>query len=127
MPFDFEAARKHCYGIRLLIILDAGGSRNDALFAKLRARRRAAVAFIDDETCRRHLKAVERYGHELYSDDGHRKWGQLGLSGAAVLRLHMLGELDACNERLAELEAGLGAPAGLADKEGQGLGAEPPR
>ena len=73
---------------------------------------------MDDETCRQHLKAVERYAHELYSDDGHRKWGQLGLSGAAVLRLHMLGELDACNDRLVELEAGSVARAENGEQPG---------
>jgi hypothetical protein len=117
MPFDLDAARKHCQGLRTLIVLNPGGSRNEELFAKLRARRRAAAAIIDDETCRQHLKAVERYGRELYSDDGHRTWGQLGLPGAAVLRLHMLGELDACDGRLVELAAGPAAPPGLEDKK----------
>jgi hypothetical protein len=105
LPFDFEVARRHCQGLRTLIILNSGGARDDAILEKLRARRHAAMACMDDEQCRQHLNNVGRYARDLFSAEGHRPWAQAGISGPAVLRLQILGELDACLRRLVELES----------------------
>ena len=104
MGMELDVARRHCQRLRALIALNSGGSRNDELLDQLHARLRAAAASIDDVRFHQHLDTVERYAHDLLSDDAHLRWAQAGLSGAAVLRLHMVGEIDAAIAHIEDLE-----------------------
>ena len=104
MGTEHDVARRHCQRLRALIALNSGGSRHDELLDQLHARLRAAAASIDDGRFHQHLDTVERYARDLLSDDAHQRWAQAGLSGAAVLRLHMVGEIDAALAHLEDME-----------------------
>ena len=117
MGTEHDVARRHCQRLRALIALNSGGSRNDELLDQLHARMRAAAASIDDLRFHQHLDTVERYARDLLSDDAHQRWAQSGLSGAAVLRLHMVGEIDAALEHLEDLETVWDLPVQVEDQD----------
>ena len=114
---DLETARKHYSAMRDLIIHRRGGARDERALRKLRDLSRKAAAAVDDSDCRRLLSAVDGYGADLFSESAHLKWARTEISGADLLRLRILRELDGFHARLLQLqfEATRNAAASLAD------------
>jgi hypothetical protein len=90
--------------LRELVIHNPGGWRDEHSLQRLQTLCRAANAAVDDPECKQRLGPIEDYGCELYSDGGHQKWARGHLSGTDHLRLKILRELNAFNERLSCLE-----------------------
>lgn len=101
---DLNAAHRHYHGLRELVIHYPGGWRDGHSLQRLQTICRAASAAVEDPECKERLGAIEDYGCELYSDGGHQKWLRGQLSGTDYLRLKILRELNAFNERLSCLE-----------------------
>jgi hypothetical protein len=101
---DLDAGHRHYHGLRELVIHNPGGWRDEHSLQRLQTICRAANAAVEDPECRDRLGAIEDYGCELYSDGGHQKWTRGHLPGTDYLRLKILRELNAFNERLSCLE-----------------------
>jgi hypothetical protein len=101
---DLGAGHRHYYGLRVLVIHNPGGWRDEHSLQRLQTLCRAANAAVDDPECKERLGAIEDYGCELYSDGDHQKWARGHLSGTDHLRLKILRELNAFNEHLSCLE-----------------------
>ena len=102
---DIAVAREHCGAMRALVMRTVGGREDRESLRKLREILRSASAAIDDADCRSLLSSVERCGADLFSKSGHLKWATAHVSGADVLTLQILRELDAFEARLLRLEA----------------------
>jgi len=111
MPYqDLDGARAHYHALRGLIIHHPGGWRDEIVLRKLEYTCRAAADATGDRECRKHIGAIEDYCQELYSAAEHLKWAHGHTSGADYLRLQILRELDAFNDRLSVIEAARDAP-----------------
>ena len=96
-----DDALEQCRRIRELILHHSGGwADNDAL-DRFSVYCRAASRAADDPGGRDLMDAAYGYALELFSARAHEKWALGGTSGADVLRLKILGTLDAFHDSLA--------------------------
>lgn len=99
-----DDALTHCARIRDLILHHRGGwADTDALriFGQLSC---AAAGAADDEECSALLRNAEQYAADLFSASAHHNWARGKTSGADILRLCILGKLDAFRDRLVHLQ-----------------------
>ncbi len=105
MPFeDLEIARRQAKAVRELIIVNRGGREDSDARGRVHELLTGAWV-VEDEECRRRLMEIERCSRALFSATAHLDWARGQTSGADVLRLQMLRELDAFNSRLAAIES----------------------
>lgn len=105
MPFeDLEIARKQAKALREFIIVHRGGGEDDDARARVHELLMGAWV-IEDAECKKRLVDIEQCSRALFSATAHLDWARGQTSGADVLRLQMLRELDAFNSRLAAIES----------------------
>ena len=97
---DLKAVREHYARLRELVIHNSGGWNDAGSRAEVERLCRAGMAALDDAECRERLRAVQAQARDLFSEDGHVKWGRKNVSGADYLRLQILIALEALNTRL---------------------------
>jgi hypothetical protein len=101
---DLSEAHRHYAVLRDLIIHQPGGWADAETLARVQRACRAANDTLDDGECRERLGDIERYAADLYSRTGHYKWARSATSGADVLRLLILRELNAFDARVIVLQ-----------------------
>ena len=104
-PRATDDAMSYCARIRDLILTHPGGWADlDALqrFWQLSG---AAERAADDTESSELLRAAGQYAADLFSRADHYKWARGSTSGADVLRLCILGRLDAFRDRVRVLLA----------------------
>jgi hypothetical protein len=109
-PGATRDALAYCARIRDLILHHSGGWADGAALWKFRLLSHAAQRAAADAECAALLRATEAYAADLFSKDEHRKWAHGRTSGPDVLRLNILGKLDAVRERLVALSPGARPP-----------------
>lgn len=111
-----EDALAYCARIRDLILLHSGGWADAEALRKFKLLSQAAVRAAADAECSELMRTAEQHAADLFSAGAHLKWAKGSTSGADVLRLSILGRLDAFRHRAIELQAaGRGADAPDAD------------
>ena len=124
MPYpDLFIAAKHCQAMREFIILRMGGKRDDSSLSRLREMAGQAAASVDDTECKDFAAAIVALATDLFSDTGHAKWAHGQTSGADFLRLRILREISALQNRLAAIESMRVA----AEQHGQFSDSHPPK
>lgn len=101
---DLDEARKHHSALRDLFLYMTGGRNDRAALARVRVLCRAAARAVDDAECREKLEFVRMRAADMFSNEAHLKWERNSFSGVYVLRLQILGALDAFNVRLDSIE-----------------------
>ena len=92
---------RECYArLRELVIHNAGGWEDVESRSKVDRLCEAGIVALVDEECRERLRTVRTQARELFSREGHLKWGRRNMSGADYLRLQILIALEAVNTRL---------------------------
>lgn len=91
--------------MRDLIVMHTGGWQDDASLKTLKQLARAAASAVDDAECKDLGEAIILFAAELFSVSGHEKWAYGQTSGGDVLRLRILREIKAFQDRLSYLEA----------------------
>lgn len=105
MPFeDLEIARKQAKALRELIIVHPGGREDDDARARVHELLKGAWV-IQDAECKKRLMEIEQCSRALFSATAHLDWARGQTSGADVLRLQILRELDAFNSRVEAIES----------------------
>ena len=102
---DVLENRKSSAELRSLVIQSAGGCVDATRLGRIVSLCLAAST-IDDEECRKHMRAVHNQAADLYSDSAHAKWANGSIEGRNILRLQILRLLDLYNGRLDELAFG---------------------
>jgi hypothetical protein len=106
MPYpDLFIAAKHCQAMREFIILRMGGKQDGSSLSRLREMARQAAASVNDAECDEFAGAIVALATDLFSDTGHAKWAHGRTSGADFLRLRILREISALQNRLAAIES----------------------
>ena len=101
---DLFAAASHCQVMREFIILRVGGKQDDASIRELRGMAAAAAVAVEDAECKALTEAIVHLATDLFSDSAHAKWAHGQTSGADFLRLRILREIKAFQDRLAAIE-----------------------
>ena len=96
-----DDALAQCERIRELILHSRGGWADQAALDRFSVYSRAASRAAEDPDCRDLMDAAYRYALDLFSATAHEKWAVGGTSGADVLRLKILGTLNAFRGNLA--------------------------
>lgn len=104
-------ALAHCARIRDLILHHSGGWADADALRKFRLLSSAAARAAEDSECSELMRTAEEYASDLFSDSAHHKWARSSTSGVDVLRLGILGKLDAFRDRLTQLLAARRGPA----------------
>ena len=99
-PGATRDALAYCARVRDLILHHNGGWADGEALRKFRLLSYAAARAAADEQCAELLRTADEYAADLFSESAHRKWAQGQTAGADVLRLCILGKLDAVRERL---------------------------
>lgn len=107
-PGATRDALAYCARIRDLILHHSGGWADGEALQKFRLLSYAAARAATDAECAQLMRDADEYAADLFSESAHHKWAQGRTSGADVLRLSILGKLDAIRERL----IGVPDPAG---------------
>jgi hypothetical protein len=115
---DLRDLREYYSTLRELVMRHAGGWDDADSRVKVDGLCGAAMAVLDDIECRERLRAVRSHAAELYSREGHLKWGRAGMTGADYLRLQILIALEAVNTRLFFIETLRNRAAAAAAPEG---------
>ncbi len=102
---DLFIAAKHCQAMRELIVMKAGGGQDDASLKSIRHLARAAASAVDDPDCKDLGETIIHFARHLFSTSGHAEFANGQTSGADVLRLRILREIQAFRDRLTYLEA----------------------
>lgn len=102
MPHD---ALGHCSRLRDLILHRRGGGVDAAALRTFQELSRAAARAADDSECTELMRSAAQYASDLFSESAHRKWAKGNVSGAYILRLCILGNLNEFSERLIQAEA----------------------
>ena len=97
MPHD---ALGHCSRLRDLILHRRGGGVDAAALRTFQELSRAAARAADDSECTELMRSAAQYASDLFSESAHRKWAKGNVSGAYILRLCILGDLNEFCERL---------------------------
>ena len=109
-------ALEYCARIRDLILHHSGGWADADELRKFRLLSSAAARATGDAECAEIMRTADQYAADLFSATDHQKWARRSASGADVLRLSILGRLDAFRERVIQLQAaGRGPDASDAD------------
>lgn len=108
---DLFIAAKHCQAMRDVIVMRTGGREDDASLMSIRRLARAAAAAVDDADCRDLGETIIHFATHLFSERGHEEFANGKTSGADVLRLRILREIQAFRDRLSYLEAMRGSAA----------------
>jgi hypothetical protein len=96
-----DDALEQCGRIRELILHHSGGWADKVALDQFSIYCRAASRAAEDPDCRELMDAAYRYALDLFSATAHEKWAVGGTSGADVLRLKILGMLNAFRGNLA--------------------------
>lgn len=96
-------ALTYCARIRDLILHHLGGWADIAALSAFRHLSGAAARAARDPECVELMRVADQYASELFSERGHAAWARGKTSGPDVLRLCILGKLDAFRERLLAL------------------------
>jgi hypothetical protein len=120
---DLKEVREYYSTLRELVMRHAGGWDDADSRIKVDGLCGAGMAALEDLECRERLRAVRAQATELYSRDGHLKWGRASMTGADYLRLQILIALEAINTRLFFIETLRNRAAAPPAPEG----ARPPR
>jgi hypothetical protein len=93
------------YGARIrdLILHHLGGWADTAALSAFRHLSHAAAQAARDPACVELMRLADQYASELFSERGHAAWARGKTSGPDVLRLCILGKLDAFRERVLAL------------------------
>lgn len=102
---DIFIAAKHCQAMRDLIVMHTGGWQDDASLRTIRQLARAAASAVDDADCKDLGETIIHFASHLFSVAGHAEFAHGQTSGADVLRLRILREIQAFRDRLSYLEA----------------------
>lgn len=102
---DLFIAAKHCQAMREFIVMHTGGRQDDASLSSLRKLARAAASAVDDSECKDLAETIIHFAAHLFSATGHAEFAHGQTSGADVLRLRILREIQAFRDRLSYLEA----------------------
>ena len=102
---DLFIAAKHCEAMRDFIVMHPGGRQDDASLKTIRHLARAAASAVDDADCRDLGEMIIHFATHLFSPSGHEQFATGQTSGADVLRLRLLREIQALRDRLTDLEA----------------------
>lgn len=106
MPYeDLSRALAQCESIRQFIIHNPGGREHTSALTQIRELLASADAAVEDYECKRLVRLIEHAASELFSAIEHEKWARGQTSGADVLRLQILRDLDAFKNRLTTIEA----------------------
>ena len=100
-------ALAHCARIRDLILHHSGGWPDADALRNFRLLSGATSRAADDVDCDELLRTAEQYAADLFSASAHYTWARGKTSGADVLRLCILGKLDALRARLTKLHGGV--------------------
>jgi hypothetical protein len=95
-------ALAHCGRIRDLILHHSGGWADADALRKFQRLSYSAACAADDAECAELMRVADEYAADLFSEANHTKWARGRTSGADVLRLFILGKLDAFRARLQE-------------------------
>ena len=97
----------YCARIRDLILHHSGGWADAEALRNFRLLCGATSRAADDADCDGLLRTAEQYAADLFSASAHYAWARGKTSGADVLRLCILGKLDALRARLTKLHDGV--------------------
>jgi hypothetical protein len=115
MPYaDLLAAGRHGQSMRDIVVLRTGGWQDDRSLEQLQGLADAAASSVGDAECKALLAAIVRLATDLFSAAGHARWAQGHTSGADFLRLQILREIKAFQDRLAAIDAMRTGPIGEA-------------
>jgi hypothetical protein len=121
MSHATQDALGHCSRLRDLILQRRGGGADDVALRTFRNLSKAAARAADDAECVALMQSAEQYATDLFSESAHRKWTKGSTSGAYVLRLCILGDLNEFCERLMQADAlALGGVAAIHRDGGSG-------
>jgi len=101
---DLFIAGKYCQSMRDLIVVHTGGWQDDHSLQRFQEMAAAAAASVDDGECKDLAAEIMRLATDLFSATDHEQWVQGKTSGADVLRLRILREVRAFQDRLAAIE-----------------------
>ena len=101
---DLFIAAKHCEAMRDLVVIQPGGRKDDASLSRIRQLARAAASAADDADCKDLGETIIHFATHLFSASGHEEFAYGQTSGADVLRLRILREIQALRDRLSYLE-----------------------
>jgi hypothetical protein len=96
-----DDALAQCERIRELVLHHSGGWADEHALDRFSVYSRAASRAAEDPDCRDLMDAAFRYALDLFSATAHEKWALGATSGADVLRLKILGTLNAFRGNLA--------------------------
>jgi|SRR6185503_2703448 len=96
-----DDALAQCRRLRELILHHRGGWADQDALDRFSVHCRAASRVAEDPDCRDLMDAAYRYALDLFSATAHEKWALGGTSGADVLRLKIIGTLNAFRDTLA--------------------------
>ena len=96
-------ALTYCARIRDLILHHLGGWADIAALSSFRHLSAAAGRAARDPACAELMRVADQYASDLFSDSAHAAWARGKTSGPDVLRLCILGKLDAFRERVLAL------------------------
>jgi len=102
---DLDDARRHHGALLEIILHHPGGWSDRASLNKIVGLCRVACAAIDDAQCAEQLRIVAQYATDLFSEQDHKKWERINVSGADFLRLEIMRALHSFSRRLSEVEA----------------------
>jgi len=77
----------------------AAAGPTPTVLRKFREMSSAAALAADDAECSALMRTAEHYAADLFSSSAHYAWARGKTSGADILRLCILGKLDAFRER----------------------------
>lgn len=100
MPYaDLFIAAKHCQLMRDLVIVHTGGWHDDPSLRQMHDMAAAAASAVDGKECKDFAAAITHLSTDLFSASGHEKWAHGRTSGADFLRLRILREIKAFQDR----------------------------
>jgi len=100
--------------MRELIIHHRGGWRDEQSIWQMQQFCWAALGAVEDSECMECIKSIQSYASDLFSEFYHHRWARRHMTGADVLRLQILRELEAFYARLVVLElSGVALPVFL--------------
>jgi hypothetical protein len=100
-----EDALSYCARIRDLVLHHSGGWADADALRKFKLLSYAAARASGDGACAEIMHTAEQYATDLFSATAHHNWARRSTSGADMLRLCILGRLDAFRDRVIELQA----------------------
>lgn len=109
-------ALEYCERIRDLVLHHSGGWADADALRTFRLLSAAARRAADDAVCEEIMHSADQYAADLFSAGAHHKWAQGKTSGVDVLRLGILGKLDALRDRLIALQGPAGPHSPGADR-----------